>query len=61
MMNKKQTNKKRQALQMLPPQAQHKGVVELADADLEQVQGGTTNLMDACSKGKHVPTVTIAV
>jgi hypothetical protein len=34
---------------------------QLSEEQLHEVSGGTTNLMDACCKGKHVPTVTIAV
>jgi hypothetical protein len=43
-MNKKRTNTKRNAWQTAPPEAKHKGMAELTDADLEQVQGGVSNL-----------------
>jgi hypothetical protein len=39
-MNKKQTNKKRDRQQMSPSRPKQKGVAELTDADLERVQGG---------------------
>jgi len=54
-MNQKRTNTKRTARQMPRPEAKPQGVTELTDADLEQVQGGTTKLMQACTTGKHIP------